>query len=134
MNASVIRVLRQITRRFIHTIVRLKSNTINHDMNITKLRNAYRAAHPKRLLAPRLCLATTYPQNPGEDLITTQVITIPQHIQSTKYTHGRKMAPPPGTPLLFGTIAHDVTNPSGITMHPQRHFTVARLQEYHLLH
>ena len=119
---------------FSHTIVRHKTNTINHDININQLRNTHRAAHHKRLSAPCRCISTTHPQNPGEDPIMTQAMTVPQQIQSTKDTYSRQMAPPPGKPLFYGTIEHDVAGSSGVTIYPQRHFTEANLKEYYLLY
>ena len=60
-------------------------------------------------------------------------MTIPQQIQTTKDTHGRQMAPPPGKPLFYGTLVHDAAGPSGVTMHHDRHFTATYLLEYHTL-
>ena len=63
----------------------------------------------------------------GGEPIKTQTMTIPQQIQATKDIYGRQMAPPPGDSLFYDTLVHDAAGPVGVTMHPQRHFTEARL-------
>jgi len=44
VNASAIRILRQIKRQLIHTIGRQRTDTINHNINISQLRRACQAA------------------------------------------------------------------------------------------
>ena len=44
INASTIRILRQIKRQLIHTIGRQRTDTINHNINISQLRRACQAA------------------------------------------------------------------------------------------
>ena len=104
VNASTIRILRQIKRQLMHTIWRQRTDTINHNINISQLRQACQAARPRMLSAPQLCIAATHPQNPGEDPLTVQAMTIPDQIQATRNTYGRQMAPPPGDPLFYGTL------------------------------
>ena len=123
VNASVIRILRQIKRQLINTIGRQRTDTINHNINISQLRRAYQAARPRMLSAPQLCIAATHPQNPGEDPLTVQAMTIPDQIRVTRDTYGQQMAPPPGKPLFYGALYHDAAGPTGVNMHPHRHFS-----------
>ena len=133
MNLSAARMLRQIAQRLIRAIAKHHTDTINHDININRIRHACQSACPKHLFAPQLCIASTIPQNPGELSITTRVMTIPQQIQATKDTHGRQMAPPPNKPLLYGTLVYDFAGPTGVILQPDRHFTKVHLPEYHPL-
>ena len=71
VNVSAIRILRRITQRLLRIIIRQKPNSINHDININKLRNACRNARPKKLIDPTLCIFTTIPQKLGEDQTKT---------------------------------------------------------------
>ena len=75
------------------------------------------------LSAPQLCIAATHPQNPGEDPLTVQAMTIPDQIRVTRDTYGQQMVPPPGKPLLYGALYHDAAGPTGVNMHPHRHFS-----------
>ena len=85
------------------------------------------------LSTPQLCIAATYPQNPVEDPLTVQAMTIPDQIQATHDTYGRQMDPPSGKPLFHGTLYHNATDSTGVTLHPHRHFTAAHLLEYYPL-
>ena len=134
MNISATRILRQISQRLTRTIAKQCTDTINHDIKINRIRHACKAAHPKHLSAPQLCIASTIPQNTGEPPITTRDMTILEQIQVTKVTYGHQMAPPPSKPLFYGTLVHDAAGPAGIDLHPDRHFTEAHLPVYHPLH
>ena len=134
VNRSAIKVLRRIKRQLSTTIGRQRTDTINHNINISQIRRACQAARPRVMAAPQLCIAATHPRNPGQNPVTIQAMTIPDQIQATRDTYGRQMAPPPGKALFYGTLSHDAAGPAGVTMHPQRHFTEAHLAEYHPLH
>ena len=47
VNRSVIRILRQIKRQLINTIGRKRTDTINHDINISQIRRTCQAARPQ---------------------------------------------------------------------------------------
>ena len=96
MSTSAIRMIRQIIPRFLRTIVKHRTETINHDININRLRKACQAARSLQFSAPQLCIASTTPQSLGETPFTTRAMPIPQQIQATKETYDRQMGPPPG--------------------------------------
>ena len=52
VNRSVIRILRQIKRQLINTIGRKRTDTINHDINISQICRACQAARPRIMSAP----------------------------------------------------------------------------------
>ena len=54
VNRSAIRILRQIKRQLINTIGRQRTDTINHDINISQIRRARQAARPHIMSAPQL--------------------------------------------------------------------------------
>ena len=116
-----------------HTIGRQRTDTINHNVNISQLRRACQTTRPRMLSALQLCIAPTHPQSPGEDPLTVQIMTISDQIQATRDTYGRQIAPPPGKPLFYGTLYHDAAGPVGVTIHPLQQFTEAHLLEYHPL-
>ena len=134
VNTSAIRMIRQITQRHLHTIIKYRTDIINYDININRLRNVCQAARLLRLSAPQLYIATTTKQNSGENPLTTRSMTIPQQIQATTDTYDRQMVPQPSNTLFYGTIMHDATGTVGVTMHPQRHFIETHLVEYHPLY
>ena len=74
VNVSVVQMLRQVRRRIIRTIMRQRTDTTNHDINIAQLRHACQTARPRILSTPQLCIVATYLQNPGEDPIMTQAM------------------------------------------------------------
>ena len=113
LNTSTTCMLRQITQRPLRTIIRYRTETINHDININRLRNACRAARPLRIPAQQLRILSTTPQILGENLLTTRSMTISQQIQATQDTYGHQMVPPPNTSLFYGTLVHDIARPAG---------------------
>ena len=120
LNTSTTCMLRQITQRPLRTIIRYRTETINHDININRLRNACRAARPLRIPAQQLRILSTTPQILGENLLTTRSMTISQQIQATQDTYGHQMVPPPNTSLFYGTLVHDIARPAGVTMYLHR--------------
>ena len=65
VNRSAIKILRQIKWQLINTIGRRRTDTINHDINISQRRCAYQVARPRILSAPNYILHTCTPKTQG---------------------------------------------------------------------
>ena len=64
-NWSAIKILCQIKRQLINIIGRRRTDTINHDINISQLRRAYKAARPRILSAPPAMYYSHAPSKPN---------------------------------------------------------------------
>ena len=90
--------------------------------------------HPTQQTLPQLCGTTTTPEDPGLPPLTTCATTIPIQLITTQDTYIRQLGPPPvSSALFYATCTTDDAGTNGVTIHPNRTFTVEHLENYHPL-